>query len=60
MKLQQKFKAVEPHNVNYLEGLVEVSDEFAIDFAKWCVITQAFGLYGYEKALEIYKQENNL
>jgi hypothetical protein len=36
MKLEQKFEVVEPNHVNYLEGLVEVADEYAIDFAKWC------------------------
>ena len=35
MKLEQKFEAVEPNHKNYLEGLVEVADEFAIDFANW-------------------------
>jgi hypothetical protein len=33
MKLEQKFEVVEPNHVNYLEGLVEVADEYAIDFA---------------------------
>lgn len=37
---------------------LEESDQLAINFAKWCVITQAFGIYGYEKALEVYKKEN--
>lgn len=37
---------------------IEESDQLAINFAKWCVLTQAFGIYGYEKALEVYKKEN--
>lgn len=35
MKLEEKFESVEPNHKNYLEGLVEVADEFAIDFAIW-------------------------
>lgn len=37
---------------------IEESDQLAINFAKWCVLTQSFGIYGYEKALEVYKKEN--
>ena len=36
---------------------VKVADEHAINFAKWCVNTQAFGAYSYEDALEIFKDE---
>ena len=35
----------------------KLADDQSVDFAKWCVNTQAFGVYSYEDALEIYKEE---
>ena len=65
MKLVEKFKELGSdwcNEMSYVqaEGAEELADEFAIGFASWCVITQAFGIYGYEKALEIYKNEKGL
>jgi len=72
MKLEQKFEVVEPYHINYLEGLVEVADEFAIGFSEWILwqdITQR-GKFNFvcadgvqrntKELLEIYKKENNL
>jgi hypothetical protein len=59
MKLEQKFEVVEPNHVNYLEGLVEVADEYAIDFAKWCF--KNFDMTTtIDELLEIYKKEKQL
>lgn len=45
-------------NQDLADKIETVSDEFAIEFAKFCVTTQAFGMYGFEGALKIFK--NNL
>lgn len=38
----------------------KIADAQSIDFAKWCVNTQAFGAYTYEDALEIFKAQQKL
>jgi hypothetical protein len=70
MKLEQKFEAVEPNHKNYLEGLVEVADEFAIDFARWLRKNTAqtkggsyklfndFQQYNLTELIEIFKNQN--
>jgi hypothetical protein len=35
----------------------EITKRVAIEFAEWCVITQAFGVYGYDHAFEIFCKE---
>jgi len=62
MTLKEKFEVVEYDHINFLEGLVEVADEFAIDFTKWLVKNELFHalLYGRietEQLLEMYKKE---
>ena len=62
MKLEQKFEAVEPYHVNYLKGLVEVADEFAMAFAEWRLSTHLRNAdqYTMEELLKIYKEKHNL
>ena len=64
MTLKEKFEAVEYGHINFLEGLVEIADEFAIGFAKWLVIRYnediIFDEYTTKELLEIYKKEKGL
>jgi hypothetical protein len=72
MTLEQKFEAVEPYHTNYLEGLVEVADEFAIDFAEWLRVNyydngDFWIAWDYDKdaktskeLLKVYKKEKGL
>lgn len=64
MTLEEKFEVVEYGHINFLEGLVEVADEFAIGFASWFILyyrEEAFYNESYiEEMLEIYKKEKGL
>ena len=62
MKLEQKFESVEPNHINYLEGLVEVADDFAIGFAEWRLTTHLRNADQYTmcELLKIYKEKYNL
>ena len=62
MRLEEKFEAIEYGHINYIEGLVEVADEFAIGFAEW-LEKQDWEIYHNNTArelLEIYKKEKGL
>lgn len=39
------------------DNCVAIATRVAIEFAEWSVITQAFGLYGYEHSFELFKKE---
>jgi len=67
MKLREKFKTEFSINTSgesgrFADKCEKIADEFAIDFAEWCVAkamgTNNFKLY--EGELEIYKKEKGL
>lgn len=62
MTLEEKFESDGNYEDNqiYTYGCVKIAEEFAIEFAQWCVVTQAFGLYGFEGALKVFKKEKEL
>ena len=45
-------------NQELADKIEKVTDDFSIRFAKWCIVTQAFGIYGFDKALEVFKNES--
>ena len=49
-----KFRPKSLHGIENNNGW----DDFSIRFAKWCIVTQAFGIYGFDKALEVFKNES--
>jgi hypothetical protein len=61
--LQQKFEEVDTNHKNYLEGIEEVADEYAINFAKWCRFAFTKEIYksmACDELLYQYKKENLL
>jgi hypothetical protein len=62
MTLQEKFKKEGFSNCDYLE---QVADEFAIEFAEWCLENLMFMQFKIKQRetkqlLEIYKKEKRL
>jgi len=62
MTLQEKFKKEGFSNCDYLE---QVADEFAIEFAEWCLENLIFMQFKIKQRetkqlLEIYKKEKGL
>ncbi len=59
MDIQDEFRAKGQWDGKELDPVLceIIATRIAVEFAEWCVITQAFGLYGYGHSFEIFKKE---